>query len=247
VVADGHTMRSMWRRGWPKANTESAVKAHDSVVESAVEFEADVCIAEIPPAFFMEESDFKPISHLYTEVFRDGNGVEKKFELNKYSYYRGITIDMNKILKKLLEDRDNRVEDTANRIFVTIKKGQSQQFFVRSDYWKKKSNYLGNYTYVNQSFRVFMDYRSGMHPRGMKGVGKYIPTDKCNIHTYYREVPYHLRYSEEEDINNCIDSICTLSGGKSKHRKSKHRKSKCRKSNNRKSRKNNRKSINKSQ
>jgi hypothetical protein len=203
VVADGHSMRTMWRRGWPKANTEAA--------EAAEAAEADVCVAEIPPPFFMEENDFKPISDLYTEVYREGNGVEKIFELNKNSYYRSITIDMNNILKKFLKDR-------PNRIFVTIKNGQSQQFFVRSDYWKQNSNYLGNYKYVNKFNRVFVDYYcSGMNGRERKGIGHSIPYDTCNRHTYYREVPY-LRLREEGDncIDNCIDSMCSLSGGKSK-------------------------------
>lgn len=253
VVADGHTIHNMWRRGWSnveaaqanakaaaaaaaaEANAETA-KANAAAAAAADAAEASVCAAKIPPAFLMKESDFKPISRLYTEVYREGNGVEKIFELKSTNYYKSITIDMNDIFEQLI--KDTLLQDNPNRIFVTINNGQSQQFFVRSDYWEQNSKYIGSYSSGNKYGRNFSLRCNTTTKDGRIREYKpsYIHADTCERHTYYRELPRSILIIDGEEyencIDNCIDNTCNLSGGKSRKNRRKSRKNR-RKSNRR--------------
>jgi hypothetical protein len=238
--------RGAWTRGWPKADAEARTRSREKVLaEKQVEAEARAKelaekeayerVSGIPPPFFMEESEFKSKSHVYTEVFRyhipDMDFWTKIQKQGKC--YEIITIDMNNMFEQELIDRVYP-ENRDWKIFLTIDNGQSQQYFVRSDYWQKNHKYIGKVLHVGNrrvSFKREYKVRHGyVYPQLTN-----LSSDKGHNQTYYREVECHV---EEEEDNTCLGSICNLSGGKS--RKSKKNIRKSRKS--RKSKKNIRKS-----
>jgi hypothetical protein len=229
------SMRNMWSRGWSKADvearTQSRVKAlaekeaeAEAREKALVEKEAYERISGIPPLFFMEESEFKSKSHVYTEVFHYSlrDWINKKMNFKHDKCYEIIKIDMNNIFEQDLKDRVFP-ENRPWKIFITINNGQSQQYFVRSDYWQENSKYVGDGRVIGSFNRLLVgDYKGKVQPQ------------KDYIKTYYREVPCRV---EDEGDTTCVGSICNISGGKSK----KSRKNSI-KSNRKKSRINRRKS-----
>lgn len=210
-----NSMRDMWSRGWPKADTEARAKA-------LAEKEAYKRVSGIPPPFFMEKSEFTSKSYFYTEVFRYSL-VNMDFwkEMQKRGKcYEIITIDMNKMFEEELTDRV-QPENRPWKTFVTINNGESQQYFVRNDYWQKNSKYLGS---VLDSSKGRVSFTREHKPYyGRTSIPKLtdVFSDKGHNQTYYREVECHV---EEEEDTTCLGSICNVSGGKSiKNRKKSNR------------------------
>jgi hypothetical protein len=134
--------------------------------------------------------------------------------------YEIITIDMNKMFEEELTHRVHP-ENRPWKIFVTINNGESQQYFVRSDYWQKNSKYLGSVRHISKGRVLFKREYKPYYGRTPIPQLTDVFSDKGHNQTYYREVECHV---EEEEDTTCLGSICNVSGGKSiKNRKKSNR------------------------